>query len=79
MYRGIPHSELTVIPGASHGLLVEKPALCNTILIDFLDDLTPTLAPIRRKAMPHRSWHEPAHSADADSTRVGDLHPSSGP
>ena len=50
MYRGIPHSELAVIPGTSHGLLVEKPALCNTMLVDFLaNDPAPTLAPIRRR------------------------------
>jgi pimeloyl-ACP methyl ester carboxylesterase len=31
LYRGLPDAELAVIPGTSHGLLVEKPALCNTI------------------------------------------------
>ncbi len=29
MYRGIPTAELAVVPGTSHGLLVEKPA-CAT-------------------------------------------------
>ncbi len=38
-----------VIPGTSHGLLVEKPALCNTIIAGFLTtDPVPTRAPIRR-------------------------------
>jgi pimeloyl-ACP methyl ester carboxylesterase len=50
-YRGLPNGELVVIPGTSHGLLVEKPDLCNTIMIDFLTtDAVPTLAPIRRRS-----------------------------
>lgn len=49
LYRGLPDAELAVIPGTSHGLLVEKPALCNTIILDFLShDAVGTLAPIRR-------------------------------
>jgi pimeloyl-ACP methyl ester carboxylesterase len=49
MYRGIPDAELAVVPGTSHGLLHEKPELCNTIMVDFLTtDPVPTFAPIRR-------------------------------
>jgi pimeloyl-ACP methyl ester carboxylesterase len=49
LYRALPDAELAIIPGTSHGLLVEKPELCNTILVDFLsDDPLATLAPIRR-------------------------------
>lgn len=49
MYRGISEAELAVIPGTSHGLLVEKPDLCNRIIVDFLtNDPVPTLAPRRR-------------------------------
>jgi pimeloyl-ACP methyl ester carboxylesterase len=49
MYRGIPDAELAVVPGTSHGLLHEKPALCNTMIVDFLTtDPVPTFAPIRR-------------------------------
>ncbi|MGH2994413.1 MAG: alpha/beta fold hydrolase [Solirubrobacterales bacterium] len=49
LYRGLPDAELAVVPGTSHGLLVEKPALCNTIIVDFLaTDPVPTMAPIRR-------------------------------
>ena len=49
LYRHLPNGELAVIPGTSHGLLVEKPALCNRIILDFLTtDPVPTLAPIRR-------------------------------
>lgn len=48
-YRSVPNGELAVIPGTSHGLMAEKPDLCNSILIDFLTlDATPTFAPIRR-------------------------------
>lgn len=49
LYRSLPDSELAIIPGTSHGLLVEKPTLCNTLIIDFLTkDPVPTMAPIRR-------------------------------
>jgi pimeloyl-ACP methyl ester carboxylesterase len=48
LYRSLPDSELAIIPGTSHGLLVEKPTLCNTLIIDFLKaDPVPTIAPIR--------------------------------
>jgi pimeloyl-ACP methyl ester carboxylesterase len=49
MYRGLAQAELAIVPGTSHGLLVEKPALCNTIIVDFLsNEPVPTMAPIRR-------------------------------
>jgi pimeloyl-ACP methyl ester carboxylesterase len=49
LYRGLGDAELAVVPGTSHGLLVEKPTLCNSIIVDFLTtDPVPTLAPIRR-------------------------------
>ena len=48
-YRALPNSELAVVPGTSHFLLQEKPALCNTIILDFLaNDPVPTVAPLRR-------------------------------
>ncbi|MBD0321946.1 MAG: alpha/beta hydrolase [Aldersonia sp.] len=50
MYRAIPDAELAVIPGTSHGLLVEKPELCNQLIVDFLtSDPVETLAPVRRR------------------------------
>jgi pimeloyl-ACP methyl ester carboxylesterase len=49
LYRALPDAELAVIPGTSHGLMAEKPELCNTIVVDFLTkDPVPTFAPIRR-------------------------------
>jgi pimeloyl-ACP methyl ester carboxylesterase len=49
MYRGIPDAELAVVHGTSHGLLHEKPALCNEIIVEFLTtDPVPTIAPVRR-------------------------------
>lgn len=36
LYRALPDAELAIVPGASHGLLVEKPELCNTLIGDFL-------------------------------------------
>jgi pimeloyl-ACP methyl ester carboxylesterase len=50
-YRALPVAELMVAPGTSHGLLVEKPDLCNRVILDFLcNDPVPTMAPIRREA-----------------------------
>jgi pimeloyl-ACP methyl ester carboxylesterase len=49
LYRALPDAELAVVPGTSHGLLVEKPELCNKIALDFLTtDPVPQMAPIRR-------------------------------
>lgn len=49
-YRAIPQAELAVVPGTSHGLLVEKPELCNQIIETFLStDAIATFAPIRRR------------------------------
>jgi pimeloyl-ACP methyl ester carboxylesterase len=48
-YRGLPDAELMVVPGTSHGLLVEKSHLCNSVILEFLTtDPVPTMAPIRR-------------------------------
>jgi len=49
MYSGLPDAELAIVPGTSHGLLVEKPELCNRIILEFLTtDPVQTYAPIRR-------------------------------
>jgi pimeloyl-ACP methyl ester carboxylesterase len=49
MYRSLPDAELAVVPGTSHGLLVEKPDLCNLLITEFLTkDPVQTFAPIRR-------------------------------
>lgn len=49
VYRAIGDAELMVVPGTSHGLLVEKPELCNDVILRFLTtDPVRTLAPIRR-------------------------------
>jgi pimeloyl-ACP methyl ester carboxylesterase len=48
-YQALPRGELAIVPGTSHFLLQEKPALCNAIILDFLtNDPAPTVAPIRR-------------------------------
>lgn len=49
LYRSLPDAELAVIPGTSHGLLAEKPGLCNTVITEFCTkDPIQTFAPIRR-------------------------------
>ena len=35
---GLPRSRLAVVPGTGHGLLVEKPDLCNRIIAEFLTE-----------------------------------------
>ena len=51
MYRSMPDAEFAVVPGTSHGLLVEKPDLCNFLMTEFLTkDPVQTFAPIRRAA-----------------------------
>jgi pimeloyl-ACP methyl ester carboxylesterase len=49
MYRALPEGELAVVPGTSHGLVHEKPQLCNRLILDFLTtDPVETIAPVRR-------------------------------
>ena len=50
LYRGIPDAELTVVPGTSHVLILEKPELVALLVLDFLTtDPVPTRVPIRRR------------------------------
>ena len=50
LYRGIPDAELTVVPGTSHVLILEKPELVARLVLDFLTtDPVPTRVPIRRR------------------------------
>lgn len=49
MYDALPNAELAVVPGTSHFLTQEKPALVNAIVLDFLtNEPVPTVAAIRR-------------------------------
>lgn len=51
MYETIPNAELAIVPGTSHFLIQEKPALCNAIILDFLtNEPVQTVAPMRRAA-----------------------------
>jgi pimeloyl-ACP methyl ester carboxylesterase len=53
LFRAIPNAELSIVPGASHLLTMEKPQLVNQIILDFLsNDATPTMMPIRRAGAP---------------------------
>jgi pimeloyl-ACP methyl ester carboxylesterase len=48
-HRAIPGSELAIVPGTSHAVLMEKTELANRIILDFLvNDPVPTMMPIRR-------------------------------
>jgi pimeloyl-ACP methyl ester carboxylesterase len=49
MYRALPQAELAVVPGTSHVLITEKPALVTQLVLDFLTtDPVSTIMPIRR-------------------------------
>jgi pimeloyl-ACP methyl ester carboxylesterase len=49
LYRAIADSELAVIPGTSHLMILEKPDLVNGLILDFLTkDPAPTFMPVRR-------------------------------
>ncbi|MYR45165.1 alpha/beta hydrolase [Streptomyces sp. SID5910] len=49
LYRGVPGSQLAVVPGASHLVPLEKPALVNRLILDHLaQDAVETMMPVRR-------------------------------
>jgi pimeloyl-ACP methyl ester carboxylesterase len=51
LFRAIPNSELAVVPGASHAVVIEKPELVNRIVLDFLEnEPVETMMPMRRAA-----------------------------
>jgi pimeloyl-ACP methyl ester carboxylesterase len=35
---GLPNAQLAIVPGTGHGVLAEKPDLCNRLIIDFLTE-----------------------------------------
>jgi len=50
LFDALPAGQLAVVPGTSHLLMMEKPALANQLIVDFLAETGPpgTLAPVRR-------------------------------
>lgn len=50
MYRTLPHGELAVLPGVSHAAPIERPALFNRLVLDFLSDPPATLLMPQRRA-----------------------------
>lgn len=49
LYRAIPDAQLAIVPGASHLVPLEKPALVNRLILDHLaQDAVETMMPIRR-------------------------------
>ncbi|GAA2060251.1 alpha/beta hydrolase [Catenulispora yoronensis] len=49
LYRGIPDSELAIVPGTSHLLVLEKPDAVYSLVAEFLTaQPTPTFMPVRR-------------------------------
>jgi pimeloyl-ACP methyl ester carboxylesterase len=51
MYRSISTSQLAIVPGTSHVLIMEKPDEVNRLILEFLrKDAQPTRWPVRRAA-----------------------------
>ena len=51
LYRSIPNSQLAIVPGTSHVLVMEKPVEIDQLILDFLQkDAAPTMWPVRRAA-----------------------------
>jgi pimeloyl-ACP methyl ester carboxylesterase len=50
LFENIPLGQLAILPGTSHGLVKEKPALVQLLIREFLEDLSYpiTKMPIRR-------------------------------
>jgi len=38
MHRALPDAQLAIVPDTGHGLLADKPELCNTMIIEFLTE-----------------------------------------
>jgi pimeloyl-ACP methyl ester carboxylesterase len=51
LFERIADAQLAVVPGTSHFLQFEKPALVNQLILDFLAETEPpaTMLPMRRK------------------------------
>lgn len=51
LYEALPQGRLAIVPGTSHFVVKEKPALAQAIIKDFLSDLAPpqTRIPVRRR------------------------------
>ncbi|WP_225724928.1 MULTISPECIES: alpha/beta fold hydrolase [unclassified Nocardia] len=62
MARAIPDSQLAVVPGASHGVPMEKPELVNRMILDFLAGNQPRKVFALRDSLPEY-LREPAASA----------------
>ncbi|WP_395570506.1 alpha/beta fold hydrolase [Streptomyces sp. BK79] len=53
LYRALPRSQLAVVPGASHVVPLEKPALVDRLILDHLgQDTVETMMPVRRATGP---------------------------
>ena len=50
LYEALPASQLAIVPGTSHLLLLEKPDAGNKLIVDFLAETAPpaTMFPVRR-------------------------------
>jgi pimeloyl-ACP methyl ester carboxylesterase len=50
LFDSVPDSQLGMVPGASHMLLLEKPQVCNELMLAFLAETAApaTLFPVRR-------------------------------
>jgi pimeloyl-ACP methyl ester carboxylesterase len=71
LYRAIPGSQLAVVPGTSHALLMEKPREVNRIILDFLTkEPIPTMLPVRRSQAAATGGSGGSAPAEATRRRV---------
>ena len=40
MHQALPNAQLAIVPGTGHGLLADKPDLCNRLIIEFLKEIS---------------------------------------
>ncbi len=41
MHRALPAAQLAIVPGTEHGLLADKPDICNRLIVEFLREGAP--------------------------------------
>jgi pimeloyl-ACP methyl ester carboxylesterase len=39
MHRAVPNAQLAIVPGTGHGLLADRPDLCNRMIVEFLGEV----------------------------------------
>ena len=63
-YQALPQGELMVMPGTSHAMIAEKPALFRDVVLDFFaNEPVQTYAPLRRAMLPEEASQDSVPSS----------------